>query len=434
MDVVQASIPLFFGLIALELLVAKVRGDRVYRLNDSIADLSLGTASQLIGIFLAVATITVYGWVAARWSIQGLLGAPAWIDRTPFPTIEGWRGIGLDGWALVSWGAVFLLDDLAYYWVHRSSHEVNLLWAGHVVHHSSEEYNLTVALRQSSLHGLFSWVFYLPLALVGVPVTMWIVCHGLNLIYQFWIHTREIDRLPRWLEAFLNTPSHHRVHHGINPQYQDKNYAGVFIIWDRLFGTFEPEGEAPVYGITKPLASWNPVWANLHVFVDIARTAWRAPRWSDKLRAIFGRPGWKPAALGGSDRPRPVSVATYQKFDPPAAPAIKVYATAQFAVIVVAAVLLLSVAGRIPVTQTLAGVFYLVLSLSNIGGLLEGQGWASVSELARLFALAAIAATLLASGRGEPVMLAGLVAFALASTAWVIRLRPRLGRGGPSPA
>ncbi|MEZ4456481.1 MAG: sterol desaturase family protein [Gemmatimonadales bacterium] len=430
MDVVQASIPIFFILIGLELGVARLRGHRVYRLNDSITDLSLGTLSQLLGIFIALGTIALYGLIERHASIQALVGAPAWIDRSPFPGRDGFPGFGLDLLALASWTAVFVIDDFAYYWLHRLSHEVNILWAGHVVHHSSEEYNLTVALRQSSLHGLFGWVFYMPLALLGIPVTMWVVCHGLNLIYQFWIHTREVNRLPRSAEAVLNTPSHHRVHHGVNPQYQDKNYAGVFIVWDRLFGSFEPEVEEPVYGITKPLGSWNPVWANLHVFVQIWRLARRASTWRDRVRIVFGRPGWRPAELGPSETPHRVSAATYEKFDPPMPRPLKTYAAIQFVAGLLAAVALLSAAGTLPVAQVLAGVFYLTLTLSNVGAVLEGRSWAAISELVRLVVLAGVTAVLLAAERGSAPLLALGLAFAIGSTGWLLRIRPAFG---PAP-
>jgi len=236
MDIITLSIPFFFALIGLELLVARVRKRPLYRLSDSISDLSCGILSQLAGILIALLTIAGYSWVQQRWSIQHVLPLPAW-SHSP-----------------LAWVTVFLLDDLAYYWMHRSSHVVNLLWAGHVVHHSSEEFNLTVALRQSSLHGLMSWLFYLPIALLGVPVTMWLVCHALNLVYQFWIHTREVDRLGP-LEWILNTPSHHRVHHASQGSYLDRNFGGVLIIWDRLFGSFAPELERPVYGLTKKQTS-----------------------------------------------------------------------------------------------------------------------------------------------------------------------------------
>lgn len=423
MDIIQASIPLFFLLIGLELAVAWRRRDRVYRLNDSVSDLSLGVMSQLVGVFLAIGTIAVYAWVAKQFAVQRFLDLPEWIARSPFPAADGFPGFRMDGLALASWAAVFLLDDLAYYWLHRMSHEVNVLWAGHVVHHSSEEYNLTVALRQSSLHGLLSWVFYLPLALLGIPVVMWVVCHGLNLIYQFWIHTREIDRLPRPLEAVLNTPSHHRVHHGVNPQYQDRNYAGVFIIWDRLFGTFEPEVEAPVYGITRPLASWNPVWANVHVFADMLRTARRCRSWRDRWQAVFGHPGWTPAYLGPTERPAPFTPGTFTKFDPPVPGRLQAYAFAQFAVALVAAVGLLEAAGSLPAGQTLAGMFYLMLTLSNVGALLEGRAWAAVSELVRLAVLAAACLALLLLGRGSAPVLGAALAFGVGSAAWIAGLR-----------
>jgi sterol desaturase/sphingolipid hydroxylase (fatty acid hydroxylase superfamily) len=171
---------------------------------------------------------------------------------------------------------------------------VNLLWAGHVVHHSSEEYNLSVALRQSSLHGLFTWVFYLPLALLGVPAEMFIACYALNLVYQFWIHTEIIGRMPRWFEAVMNTPSHHRVHHAINPRYLDRNYAGVFIVWDRLFGTFEAEREddRPRYGVVRQLGSFNILWAALHEWVGIVRDLLNAPGWRNKLSYALREPGW----------------------------------------------------------------------------------------------------------------------------------------------
>jgi len=422
-DIIQASVPLFFLLIGLELVVARVRGQRLYRLNDSISDLSLGILSQLTGIFVALLTIALYGWVASRFTLTEALGF-RWIDSSPFPARAGALGFGLDLTALASWLAVFVLDDFIYYWVHRFSHEVNVLWAGHVVHHSSEEYNLTVALRQSSLHGLFTWIFYLPLAALGVPVAMWVVCHGLNLIYQFWIHTRGVGKLPRWAEAFLNTPSHHRVHHGVNPQYQDRNYAGVFIVWDRWFGSFEPEVEEPVYGITKPLASFNPLWANFHVFAEIGRMVRDARNWGDRLRAVFGHPGWRPAYLGPSIVPRRVAAATFEKYDPPTPRPLLVYAVAQFLTVLVASVALLDHASSLPFGQTLAGVFYLALALGNLGGVIEGRAWSAVSELVRLAVLGVAAGTLLWLDRAGAWLLWPAVIFALGSSVWITRLRP----------
>ncbi len=421
MDVIRASIPVFFALIGLELLVARVRRRPLYRLADSISDLSCGILSQLAGIAMALGTIAVFGWVSSHASIQQLLPLPQWINRSPV------TASGFDLAALASWTGVFLLDDFAYYWMHRYSHEVNILWAGHVVHHSSEEYNLTVALRQSSLHGLMSWLFYMPLAFLGVPVTMWFICHGLNLIYQFWIHTRVVDRLGP-LELALNTPSHHRVHHGVNPEYQDRNYAGVLIIWDRMFKSFEPEVAPPVYGITKPLKSWNPVKANLHVFGEIWTNARAARTWRNRLRSVFGHPGWRPPELGPSIVPVPVSEDTFQKFELPVPAAIRSYALTQFVVTLLGAVALLDAVPRLAPGLLLAGAFYVVLSLANIGGMLEARSWAGLSEVMRLVVLGGVAGVLLAGGAGPSWLLAVALGFVVVSAVWVLRIRPLLTR------
>jgi sterol desaturase/sphingolipid hydroxylase (fatty acid hydroxylase superfamily) len=397
-EIITASVPFFFALIGLELLVARVRKRPLYRLSDSISDLSCGILSQFAGIGFTLLTIAVYGWTSANLAIL-----PAW------PAVP------------LAWAGAFLLDDLAYYWMHRASHQVHLLWAGHVVHHSSEEFNLTVALRQSSVHGLFVWIFYLPIALLGVPLTMWLVCHAVNLVYQFWIHTRVVGRLGP-LEWIFNTPSHHRVHHGINPEYQDKNFGGTLIIWDRLFGSFEPERAEPVYGITKPLASWNPLKANLHVFADIARNLRAARNPADRLRACLGHPRWRPP---GS--PFPPGAADYQgKFEPPVRPALKQYALVQFVVALGASFALLRAASTLPLAELGAGIFYLVLSLANIGGVLEGRSWAGVSEAVRLVVLAAALLLLLAGGSGPVWLLGGLAFFAVGSLFWLLRLRPLL--------
>ena len=421
MSVIQASIPLFFLLIGVELLVARARGSGAYRLNDSVADLSLGILSQIADIGIKLATLGIYAWVAAHWSVQRF-GTREWIDRSPF-TDGGALGFGIDGAALLSWMAVFVLVDFLYYWTHRLSHRVNILWAGHVVHHSSEEYNLTVALRQSALHGLFTWVFYLPLALVGVPPRMFVTAYALNLIYQFWIHTREIGKLPAPIELVMNTPSHHRVHHGVNPKYQDRNYAGVLIVWDRLFGSFQPEEEEPVYGITKPLASWSPLWANVHVFADIAHGVRHAPRWSDRLRIVFGHPGWRPAALGGPVVPPEVTASTRPKFDPPVAPSVRRYAFVQFLVVLLATVKVLELAATLPSHQTAALAFYVVLSITNIGGLLEGRGWAHPMELARQVTLAMTAIALAVLEVIPDGMATMAFVFFSASAVWVVRVR-----------
>jgi sterol desaturase/sphingolipid hydroxylase (fatty acid hydroxylase superfamily) len=189
--------------------------------------------------------------------------------------------------AMVAW-------DFLYYWNHRWMHEVRLFWANHVTHHSSERYNLSTALRQPWSGYLMSWVF-LPMPFVGLPARHIAKAGQLNLLYQYWIHTEAIDKLPAPFEAVLNTASHHRVHHGSNPQYLDKNYGGILIVWDKLFGTFEPEVRRVKYGLTKNVKTFNPVRIGYHEFVDIARDVRAARGWRDKLGFVFRRPGWQPA-------------------------------------------------------------------------------------------------------------------------------------------
>jgi alkylglycerol monooxygenase len=424
MGIIQAAIPLFFLLIALELVWAQVTGRRVLRLNDSLSDLSCGILSQLAGIFTKLFTVGIFIWVADHARVQRWLPFVAeWPERAPFIAAAGFPGFTVDVPAFLSWAAVFTLVDLAYYFSHRYAHEINILWAGHVVHHSSEEYNLPVALRQSALHGLMSWVFYVPLALMGVPWRMFLASNAINLVYQFWIHTRAIGTMGRATEWIMNTPSHHRVHHGVNPEYQDKNYAGVFIIWDRMFGTFEPEVEEPVYGITKPLNSWNPLWANVHVFVQIARDAWRARRWADKLRIVFGRPGWRPPELGPVERPVPVSVDTFEKFDPPVPAPLAWYGFVQFAAALVAGFLLLQAAGSIPIALAVAPAFFIAVALAGVGGVFERAKWARPLETARLLATAATCGGLLWTGLAPGVVAWGGLAFCLVSLAvlWAYR-------------
>jgi sterol desaturase/sphingolipid hydroxylase (fatty acid hydroxylase superfamily) len=265
------SIPGFVGLLLLELWVAKRQRRRLHEGKDTLTSLGLGFGSLLAGIASA-------GLVAAL-SVRVYEG---------FHLVE----IGYAWWAFV---LCFLLDDLAYYAFHRSAHRVRWFWASHVVHHSSERYNLSTALRQTWTGFIsLNFLFRLPLFLVGFPPAMVFFCVGLNLVYQYWIHTETIGRMPRWFEAVMNTPAHHRVHHAVNPRYLDRNYAGVLIIWDRMFKSFEPErdDDPPRFGTVKPLGSYNVFWAALHEWVEMARDAWGAPGLKAKLSYLVREPGW----------------------------------------------------------------------------------------------------------------------------------------------
>ena len=249
-----------------------------------------GSLDQISGIFTKIISIGIYTLVFEIFSII---------------TIEiNW----------VSFAILFILYDLCYYWSHRMAHTVSLFWGGHVVHHQSEDFNLSVALRQSSTQFLWSLPFYLPLAFIGFSPLQFVFVIGWNLIYQFWIHTEHIDRLPKWFEYIMNSPSHHRVHHGRDPKYINKNYAGVFIIWDRMFQTFVKEEERPHYGITKPLNSWNPIYANFNHYVSLFKTVRKAKGLKDGLKILFLKPGWQPEYLSGYLAPYSVSD-NYKKYD-----------------------------------------------------------------------------------------------------------------------
>lgn len=277
------AIPLFLTLIIVELAYEALTRKSSYRLNDAITNINLGGLDQVSGLFLKLLKIGIYTILFEQFALYH---------------------IPQNGWSFI---VLFILFDLCYYWSHRMAHEVSLFWGGHVVHHQSEDYNLSVALRQSSTAIVWSVPFYLPLALMGFDPVQFVFVNGLNLIYQFWIHTEHIDRLPKWFEAVMNTPSHHRVHHGRDPKYIDKNYAGVFILWDKIFGTFKAEEERPHYGITKPLNSWNPIYANVAHYIDLFALIKRSKGPRDTLKILFNKPGWQPDYLGGYIAPKEVA-------------------------------------------------------------------------------------------------------------------------------
>jgi alkylglycerol monooxygenase len=277
-DYIKMAIPFFLLAIATESFLSWWWSKGLYRVNDTINSLSCGIFQQFLDLL-----------------IRGFTLLPYIIVQKHFGLIA-FSSLGLWG-QLVSGVILFFAVDLCYYLFHRSSHGTNIGWAMHVVHHQSEEYNLSTALRQGMLQSFYSLWFYLPLALIGFPSVWFISLLSANTTYQFWVHTRIIGKMPAWFEAVFNTPSHHRVHHGKNPEYIDRNHAGVFIIWDKLFGTFTPEKAPPVYGITVPLRSWNPLWAQFHYLAELGVLAWRAPHWADKWRIWWKPPGWRPQGL-----------------------------------------------------------------------------------------------------------------------------------------
>ncbi len=307
MDYIVFAIPVFLVMIIAEITTTILRKKDYYRVNDSINSLSMGMLSISSGILTKIIEVSIYTGIFSAVAVFNLNIGDWWV------------------W-LLAWFAY----DFCYYWGHRKGHEINILWAAHAIHHQSEEYNLTTALRQSSSKFLLSWVFFIPLAVAGVPPIVFFTISLLNLLYQFWVHTRHVPKLG-WFENFFVTPSNHRVHHAKNKKYLDKNYGGVFIIWDRIFSTFKEEDdnyEAIRYGTLKPLRSWNPVWANLQVYSGLWNDASATKNWKDKFTLWFRKTGYRPA-----DVAKPMKfpdIHGYENYNPSMNKGLQFYSGIQF--------------------------------------------------------------------------------------------------------
>ena len=348
-QVIVLATPVFLLLIALEWWFGWRRGRQTYRWADTLSSIGLGMLSQVVGVFSLAFTAGVYLLVFERVALT----------RLPVDS------------PLV-WLSALLIYDLCYYWHHRLGHRCALFWAAHVVHHQSEDYNLSTALRQTGSGWLFGWIFYLPMALLGFPPLVFGTVALIDLLYQFWVHTRQVGRLG-WFDRWFCSPSNHRVHHAVNDRYLDRNYGGILMIWDRLFGSFveEDDLEPIVYGTRKPLRSWNPVTANLEVYAALARDSWRARAWADKFRVWFKPPGWRPADVAARWPLPPFDLARVQRFDPPMTPAATATAVALFAVALGLTAAFLWNAHRWPLGPQLAAAGSLLLLLwwvARLGG------------------------------------------------------------------
>ncbi|MFM7797793.1 MAG: sterol desaturase family protein, partial [Planctomycetota bacterium] len=261
-------VPFFFLLIALEYALARRRGLEIYRLQDTVTSINTGIVSQAVNVLGAGVSVYMYSLMVDAFGLFTWDTSQLWI-----------------------WVFGLVLYDFCYYWVHRTGHEVNLFWAAHVIHHSSEDFNLATALRQSATGFWFKWVFYAPLALLGFPVKMFVILGLIDLLYQYWVHTQLVGRMGV-LERFMVTPANHRVHHGQNDYCIDRNYGGIFSIWDKMFGTYADErsDEKVIYGVRKPLRSWDPVWGNVHHYFTIGRAVRGAADWRERLGHVFGPP------------------------------------------------------------------------------------------------------------------------------------------------
>ncbi len=396
MDLIAIAVPFFLLALIIELILDWRKGSHFYRSNDAINSLSAGILSTTIGYFTKFLPLIAWGFVLRNFSIVDM--PLAWFDLSP-------RGLLLWVVAAVAW-------DFCYYWFHRFSHEISVLWAAHAVHHQSEDYNLSTALRQTSTGFLFGWIFYLPLFVIGFPLEVLITVNAANLIYQFWVHTQLIRRLGP-LDKILVTPSNHRVHHAQNERYIDKNYGGIFILWDRFFGTFEDESDKDpvVFGVRKPLANLNPFWANLQVYDYLLFDARKTQRWLDKLAVWFRRTGWRPPDVEARYPKKPADPGQFQKYDPQTPRALKHYVMAQFVVSTIGTLIIAELYLRQGAAAVLLPCILLWLQLYTIGLLNDGRAYARRIELLRLLV-------------GVPLLFMllpmGIAGFEISAATWMI--------------
>lgn len=350
MNYILMAIPGFLVLIIIELAWSHFKQLDLYRLNDAINSLAMGIMSRVTQILYALVPFSFYVYFYEDFALF------EW-ESNPW-----------------TWIAAFVIYDFSYYWVHRIGHTMNVSWASHVVHHSSEEYNLSTALRQTSVPNVIGWIFYIPLALMGFPPEVLIAVGSLNLLYQFWVHTQAIDQMPAWYEYTFVTPSNHRVHHAKNKIYIDKNYGGVFILWDRLFNTFQPElkQEKVIFGISTQLASWNPVWGNLHVITALCKDAWRTNSWKDKLTLWFRRTGYRPADVEA----RYLIIKNNQaieKYETPLNMPAKLYAILQLSLVSLGIFIFMHHLNALDYYQRISVGLTLAFSLYSLGKVQEGS-------------------------------------------------------------
>ena len=363
MNVAVLAVPLYILLILLELAYERWSGRHTYRLADAVTSIDTAVLRMLLEGPLRLLLVVPYAWLyehARLWTLD--------------PT-SPW-----------TWLLGFIAVDFCFYWAHRSLHRYNLLWGAHQPHHSSEDFNLSTALRKGAFQTAFDWPFYLPLALLGLPLPLFLVLLGAQLVYQFWIHSQHVGRLGM-LEWFMVTPSNHRVHHGQNDRYIDKNHGGVFIVWDRLFGTFADETEAVRYGVTTPVRTFDPLRLQFSWWRLLWADAVATRSWWDKLRLWWMPTGWRPADV----RERPWPKMGADKFDCPSQAGLRWYAFVQFVLInALTLVYLASVKQAGWLLPLLLGPLIL-LGCVSLGWLFEARRTLWRLEAVRLALLAAFA-------------------------------------------
>ena len=355
------AVPVFFLMIGIEFIFGVIKGTNNYRLNDSIAAISLGLISRLPPLLNLGIQGVVWTYVATNLNMS-LMPKDSW----------------------VTWVIAFLFYDLCYYWMHRMSHEVKVLWASHVVHHQGEEFNLSTALRQTSSGWLWKWIFYIPMFMVGIPGEVFFTVAAINLLYQFWVHTEHIKTLGP-LELIFITPSNHRIHHAQNPEYIDANYGGVFIVWDRIFGTYIPERDdlKPIYGTVKPLRSWNPIWSNLEIYHQMIRDTIHTKTLKNKIKVWFSSTRWRPEDVYEKFPHVTNNLEDFEKYDPDANTTTKLFTSVQFIInSSISTIIIFTIADQSYLQSCMLAIM-LVASTTLVTSIVENKKWGYQSELAR---------------------------------------------------
>jgi alkylglycerol monooxygenase len=435
MNMMEIAFPIIVGLILLEILLGWIQHRPYYRLNDTVAGISTGIMFLLVGVPTLFGALIVYDWIERNYSLFALFSWSPIPWENPITFHTAFPFISLELVPFLYWCVVLLAVDFMYYWFHRLSHEVNFLWGSHVTHHSSEQFNLAVSFRGGSFQRVFEYAFYLPLAFLGVNWIMFLFCHRVLKLYQFWVHTAAVPELGP-IEYVMVTPSNHRVHHGRNPQYIDKNHGGIFIIWDRMFGSYEPEREKINYGITNQLKSFNPLWMTFHYYAELWSQTLATKSWKDKVKVWFARPGWMPADLGSSeivysDPGRP-------NYDPPLPNSAKIYGIVQFLVLSACGVLAYSLAhdSAFGIFRLLILIGFTVMGLTVVGGILDNRSWVFPAEMLRLLLVPLTAFAIHLNGYMDVEVLLALLLYSSISLAWLALLRNSFAGdpSGPSSA
>jgi len=345
--------PVFLALMALEWAIGRWRGRPALRLADAVSSVSLGMLSQTSAVFTVLLRVGLYTLAYEHLAL--------WRSEAFWTTWYGWL-------------IALVFYDFCYYWLHRMGHEVAVLWAAHAVHHQSQDSTLPTALRQTSSGAVLGWVFYLPMALAGVPPLVFVVVGLVDLLYQFWVHTEQVGRLG-WFDRWFCSPSNHRVHHAVNDSYLDKNYGGILIVWDRLFGTFKDEDprEKCVYGTRGLLNSWDPLWANAQVYAGLLHDSWHARRWADKLRVWLKAPGWRPADVA-QRFPKPAfNLHDMPLFDPPLSAPLRWFAGVQFVLLLAGVAAFLWQADGAPLATNAVWFATLLACQWALGAAMQGR-------------------------------------------------------------